>query len=155
GGGRASGYFTGATGLTIYRGDAYGEDFVGDAFIGDAGGNLVHRKKLRGDGIVLRAERPADEQKVEFLASTDTWFRPVQFANPPDGCLHTADMYREVIEPPWSPPPNLKKHLDLNSGNDRGRIYRIVPEKFQRHLPPRLSKASTTDLVKLLEHTNG
>ena len=115
GGGRASGYFTSATGVTIYRGDAYGPEFVGDAFIGDCGSNLVHRKKVRSNGIGLVAERPADEQKTEFLASTDNWFRPVQFANAPDGCLYVLDMYREVIEHPWSLPPGIKKHLDLNS----------------------------------------
>ena len=155
GGGRASGYFTGATGVTIYRGDAYGPEFVGDAFIGDAGGNLVHRKKLLPDGIGLRAERPADEQNVEFLASTDNWFRPVQFANAPDGCLYLADMYREVIEHPWSLPESIKRHLDLNSGNDRGRIYRIVPEKFKPRNLPRLRQAGTAELVNLLEHPNG
>jgi putative membrane-bound dehydrogenase-like protein len=155
GGGRASGYFTGATGVTIYRGDAYGEDFVDNAFIGDAGGNLVHRKKLIPDGIVMRAERPADERNVEFLASTDNWFRPVQFANAPDGCLYIADMYREVIEHPWSLPPNLKQHLDLNSGHDRGRIYRIVPEKFQQPQRRPLRRHSTKALVPLLAHRNG
>jgi putative membrane-bound dehydrogenase-like protein len=157
GGGRASGYFTSATGVTIYRGDAYGEDFVGDAFIGDCGSNLVHRKKVRPDGVGLRAERPADEQQVEFLASSDNWFRPVQFANAPDGCLYVLDMYREVIEHPWSLPPGIKKHLDLNSGNDRGRIYRIVRENLRAPRPvgSRLGKATTADLVKSLEHANG
>jgi putative membrane-bound dehydrogenase-like protein len=155
GGGRASGYFTSATGVTIYRGDAYGEDFVGDAFIGDCGSNLVHRKKVRPNGVGLKAERPADELRVEFLASTDNWFRPVQFANAPDGCLYVLDMYREVIEHPWSLPPGIKKHLDLNSGNDRGRIYRIVPEKFKRRGPVQLGKATGAELVKTLEHPNG
>ncbi len=55
--------------------------------------------------------------------------RVVNFANAPDGCLHVIDMYREVIEHPWSIPDEIKKHLDLNNGNDRGRIYRIVPDK--------------------------
>jgi putative membrane-bound dehydrogenase-like protein len=155
GGGRASGYFTSATGVTIYRGDAYGEDFVGDAFIGDCGSNLVHRKKIRPDGVGLKAERPADEQNVEFLASTDNWFRPVQFANAPDGCLYVLDMYREVIEHPWSLPPGIKKHLDLNRGNDRGRIYRIAREKSKRRGPVQLGKATTAELVKTLEHANG
>ena len=41
GGGRPSGYFTGATGVTIYRGDAYGPEFVDNAFIADCGSNLV------------------------------------------------------------------------------------------------------------------
>jgi putative membrane-bound dehydrogenase-like protein len=155
GGGRPSGYFTGATGVTIYRGDAFGEEFVGDAFVGDAGGNLVHRKKIRPDGVGVRAERPADEQKVEFLASTDNWFRPVQLANGPDGALYICDMYREVIEHPWSLPDSIKKHLDLNSGNDRGRIYRVVPTNFHRPTLPQLGKATTTELVKALESPNG
>jgi putative heme-binding domain-containing protein len=155
GGGRPSGYFTGATGVTIYRGDAYGADFLGDAFIGDAGGNLVHRKKVMVEGVTFKAVRPADERDVEFLASTDNWFRPVQFANAPDGCLYVCDMYREVIEHPWSLPQSLKQHLDLNSGNDQGRIYRIVPEKFTQPRRPRLSSLSTRKLVDVLELANG
>jgi putative membrane-bound dehydrogenase-like protein len=155
GGGRASGYFTGATGTTIYRGDAFPEDFRENAFVGDAGGNLVHRKKLYANGTTLVAKRPDDESSTEFLASKDIWFRPVQFANAPDGCLYIADMYREVIEHPWSLPQNIKKYLDLNSGNDRGRIYRIVPDHFQQPKPVRLGSATTAELVKTLEHANG
>jgi putative membrane-bound dehydrogenase-like protein len=155
GGGRSAGYFTGATGITIYRGDAFPEDFHDNAFTGDAGGNLVHRKKIYADGVGVKAERPADEQKVEFLASTDTWFRPVQSANAPDGTLYVIDMYREVIEHPWSLPEQIKKHLDLNSGSDRGRIYRVVPDNFKRPKPVRLGSASTKELVATLENPNG
>ncbi len=154
GGGRASGYFTSATGLIVYRGDAWPEDYVGDVFVADCGSNLIHRKKLRADGVSLRAERPADEQRTEFLTSTDIWFRPVQLANAPDGALYVVDMYREVIEHPWSLPPGIKKHLDLNSGNDRGRIYRIVPEGFRPRSPPRLSRADLPELVRTLAHRN-
>jgi putative membrane-bound dehydrogenase-like protein len=155
GGGRASGYFTGATGTMIYRGDAFPKEFLDNAFIGDAGGNLVHRKILISDGVGLKAQRPVDEEKVEFLASSDTWFRPVQFANGPDGALYVIDMYREIIEHPWSLPDNIKKFLDLNSGNNRGRIYRIVPDGFKRPKQPRLGKASTRELVATLENPNG
>ncbi len=132
GGGRPSGYFTGATGSTIYRGGAYGPDYAGDAFIADCGSNLVHRKKLRTgpDGIVRVGERDPSESDREFLASTDNWFRPVQFANAPDGCLWVIDMYRETIEHPWSLPEGLKRHIDLNSGNDRGRLWRLAPSGF-------------------------
>jgi putative heme-binding domain-containing protein len=155
GGGRPSGYFTGATGVTIYRGDAFPQEFVGNAFVGDAGGNLVHRKLILSDGVGLKGVRPADEERVEFLASTDNWFRPVQMANAPDGCLYICDMYREVIEHPWSLPDSIKKHLDLNSGNDRGRIYRVVPEHFKQPKLPHLSKASTKKLVAMLTLANG
>lgn len=154
GGGRASGYFTSATGLQIYRGDAFPEEYVGDAFIADVGSNLIHRKKVRRNGVALLAERPPDEQNVEFITSTDLWFRPVQLANAPDGCLYLCDMYREIIEHPWSLPENIKKLLDLNSGNDRGRIYRIAPSGFKPRKPPQLGKANTAELVATLEHKN-
>ena len=155
GGGRVSGYFTGATGTTIYRGDAFPSEYLENAFVGDAGGNLVHRKILKPDGVGLIADRAEPEVKAEFVASKDIWFRPVQFANAPDGCLYIADMYREVIEHPWSLPENIKKHLDLNSGNDRGRIYRVVPDGFKQPKLPRLGSATTAELVATLEHPNG
>ncbi|MFM7606507.1 MAG: PVC-type heme-binding CxxCH protein [Prosthecobacter sp.] len=161
GGGRVSGYFTGATGTTIYRGDAYGPDFANNSFSGDAGGQLVHRKIIKpsADGISLVGERPVDEHGFEFAASKDTWVRVVNFANAPDGCLHICDMYREVIEHPWSIPDEIKKHIDLNNGNDRGRIYRIVPEGWQRtkgeERRGNIAGASTKKLVMLLSHPNG
>jgi putative membrane-bound dehydrogenase-like protein len=155
GGGRVSGYFSGATGITLYRGNALPVEFLDNAFVGDAGGNLVHRKLLRPDGVGVAATRPVDEQKSEFLASRDNWFRPVQLANGPDGALYVIDMYREVIEHPWSLPDSIKEHLDLYSGSERGRIYRIVPEHFSRPAPPRLGSATTAELAALLEHSNG
>jgi putative membrane-bound dehydrogenase-like protein len=155
GGGRASGYFTSATGITVYRGNAWPEEFSGDVFIADCGSNLLHRKKVMSEGVGLKAERPADEQKTEFLRSRDIWFRPVQMANGPDGALYIADLYREVIEHPWSLPQSIKQHLDLNSGNDRGRIYRILPEGFRQPKPPRLGAAGAQELVATLAHPNG
>ncbi len=157
GGGRVSGYFTGATGTMVYRGDAYGDDFVNNTFSGDAGGALAHRKKIYPDGVSLVGRRPDDEQTFEFLASTDTWARVVNFSNAPDGTLHVCDMYREVIEHPWSIPQEIKQYIDLNSGNDRGRIYRIVPENaaWKRRPTPKLGAASTAELVATLAHPNG
>ncbi|MBV6499730.1 MAG: hypothetical protein CJBNEKGG_02193 [Prosthecobacter sp.] len=159
GGGRVSGYFTGATGTTIYRGDAYGPEFVNNSFSGDAGGQLIHRKIIRyaRDGINLEGERPADERGFEFAASKDTWVRVVNFANAPDGCLHVCDMYREVIEHPWSIPDEIKKHIDLNSGNDRGRIWRILPDGGapRKGRKVTLASAGVEELVKALGHPNG
>ncbi len=153
GGGRAAGYFTGATGVTIYRGHAWPAEMHGQAIVGDVGGNLVHRKALSANGLSLTGKR-IDEQ-CELLASTDNWFRPVQFAQAPDGCLYVIDMDREVIEHPASLPPEIKRHLDLTSGRDRGRIWRIAPERFQATPPPRLDNANSVELVSLLSHANG
>ncbi|HEX7446327.1 MAG TPA: PVC-type heme-binding CxxCH protein [Pirellulales bacterium] len=154
GGGRAAGYFTGATGVTLYRGDAWPATELETAVVGDVGGNLVHRKRLEPDGLQFVARRIDPDS--EFVASRDIWFRPAQFLNAPDGTLYILDVYREVIEHPASLPPVIKRHLDLTSGRDRGRIYRIVPKGFQaRRPPPRLSKSTTKELVALLAHPNG
>jgi putative membrane-bound dehydrogenase-like protein len=153
GGGQPAGYFSGATGTTIYRGNAWPVEYRGQAFIGDVGSNLVHRKVIEPEGVGFVARRVDDGK--EFVASSDIWFRPVQFANAPDGTLYVLDMYREVIEHPASLPPAIKKHLDLTSGRDRGRIYRIVPDGFQQHERPNLGTMTTGQLVATLEHRNG
>src|SRR5262249_12686631 len=123
--------------------------FRGNAFVGDVGGNLVHRKRLSVNGATYLATRA--DQNVEFLASTDNWFRPVNFANTPEGTLLILDMYRETIEHPWSIPEPIKEHLDLTSGKDRGRLYNLVHDGAgSRRRRPRLQRAATAALVPLL-----
>ena len=151
-GGKATGYFTSATGITVVGGDAFGPELSGMLVIGDVGSNLVHRKRLVADGCGVRAERI--DAGSELVAATDNWFRPVQFANGPDGGLWIIDMQREVIEHPDAFPPEIKKHIDLDSGRDRGRLWRLVPEEFRRRPTPRLSRATTPELVCLLGHAN-
>lgn len=153
GGGRAAGYFTSATGVTIYRGDKFPDDMYGTAIVGDVGSNIIHRKKLTEQSISLVGDRI--DQDSEFVASKDIWFRPVQFSNAPDGNLYIADLYREVIEHPMSLPPIIKKHLDLTSGRDRGRIYRLVADGASKASPIDLAKLSDSELVQTLHHRNG
>lgn len=152
GGGTPAGYFTSATGITVCRGDAWPPAYRGQLILGDVGSNLIHRKTLRAKGLELEADRA--RPGVEFVASRDIWFRPVQFANAPDGTLYAADMYREVIEHPDSLPPIIKKHLDLTSGNDRGRIWRIAPKGFTSKAVVRLGDLSSAELVPYLSHRN-
>lgn len=152
GGGKPAGYFTGSTGVTIYRGDAWPQADHGLAIVGDVGSNIIHRKRLSRDGIPFVGTRI--DQNSELVTSTDIWFRPVQFANSPDGTLHILDMYREVIEHPRSLPPEIKQHLDLTSGRDRGRLYRVVPQGYQHRPTANLAGMSSSELVELLGHPN-
>ncbi|MAS97072.1 MAG: hypothetical protein CMO55_28100 [Verrucomicrobiales bacterium] len=156
GGGRVSGYFTSATGVHLYWGTAFPDKFRNNAFIGDVGSNLVHRKVIDfpEDSVQPIAHRENPEEKTEFLRSADNWFRPTSFATGPDGALYLTDMYRETIEHPWSLPEPIKKHLDLNSGFDRGRIYRITPEDFISSPPPDLAGMGTEELENLANHPN-
>ena len=152
-GGTPFGFFTGATGVTIYRGNAWPKEFHGNLLVGDIANNLIYRATLSQDGLQLVATRA--DKDVEFLSSSDIWFRPVQMANAPDGTLYVLDFCRELIEGAAFLPPEFLKHLDVTSGNDRGRIYRIAPRDFKYPGPPRLGDASTRELVALLEHPNG
>ena len=151
----AGGSLTSSSGLTVYRGDAYPEAYRGNLFLGEVANNLILRMAVEPDGATFHAWRPDAEDKAEFVGSTDTWFRPVNFVNAPDGALHVLDMYRETIEHPWSIPEDILAKLDLRSGEDRGRIYRLTPPNFTRRPTPKLSAAGVPELVALLEHPDG
>ena len=165
----AAGYMTSACGLTVYRGLAYPREFYGTIFLGEVAGNLIHHQVLQPKGVTFTSQRsvgrvsnvPGQElgkdghvENVphEFVASTDNWFRPVNFVNAPDGTLHVLDMYRETIEHPWSIPDDIKAQVDLESGRDRGRIYRLAPVGFKPPKPPKLGNATIEELNALLRH---
>jgi glucose/arabinose dehydrogenase len=133
-------YLIGSSGVTRYRGNAFPADYRQDVFIGVAGNNLVHHRRVTPDGVGFRARRLPDESGEEFLASTDLWFRPVAFANGPDGALYIADLYREILDFSDGIPESIKRFKDLNRGNDRGRIYRVVPEGFTQSAVPKLGR---------------
>jgi len=140
--------FTAACGVTIYRGDALPDAYRGNVFTCDPTGNLVHREVLMPDGCTFQGKSPYKDR--EFLASPDTWFRPVNLANGPDGALYVVDMYRAVIEHPDFVPAELKNRPDLMLGTDRGRIYRIAPNNRLRRVLPNLAQATNAELVQIL-----
>jgi putative membrane-bound dehydrogenase-like protein len=151
--GRSTAYFTSATGTIVFRGTALAPADAGSLFTAEAATNLVHRKALLPDGVTFRTEHV--DREAEFLASTDNWFRPVNLSNGPDGALYVCDMYREFIEHPAAIPEMIKKRLDLTSGKDRGRIWRVTREGAPKGEPPRLGKASTAELVEALKRPEG
>jgi putative heme-binding domain-containing protein len=148
-----AGQFTAACGIEIYRGDALGDAYRGNAFVCEPTGNLVHREVLAAHGASFRS-RPGEAGR-EFLASDDAWFRPVNLEVGPDGALYIVDMYRAVIEHPQFMPGELQHRADLRWGDDRGRIYRVVSAASRRpQAGPKLSAATTGQLVQLLRHQN-
>lgn len=149
------GWFTAASGSTIYSGDAWPKEYIGNVFTGDVSGNLIHRDLILPDGATMRAHRAKDN--VEFLASTDVWFRPCNFANAPDGNFYFTDIYRQVIETPESIPEEIRKTINFYNGDTLGRIYRIVSNNspVHRNLQPNLGAASSADLVAQLANPNG
>src|SRR5690606_3711667 len=150
----AEGHFTGASGGTVYGGDAFPEGFYGNIFTGEVAGNLVHRDVIVPHKTSPKyvASRAAEEKESEFITSTDSWFRPTSFAVSPDGNLYMVDMYRQHIETPMSIPQDLVAEMDYKQGMDMGRIYRIVPKK-KKNLDLSLTSKenrTTADYVKLI-----
>ncbi|MCC6510854.1 MAG: dehydrogenase, partial [Pirellulaceae bacterium] len=146
------GVFTSTSGINVYRGSAYPPAYQGQIFVAEVANNVIYRQKVEADGNTFLATRA--DANAEFVASTDTWFRPVNLYNAPDGTLYVLDMYREFIEHPWSIPDDIHARLDLTSGRDRGRIYRLAPANFKPLAPPDLSKLTSSQLVAHLAHAN-
>jgi mono/diheme cytochrome c family protein/glucose/arabinose dehydrogenase len=139
----------------VYRGDALA-DCRGNIFVCDPSGNLVKRLILdvQPDRILPRDAY----DKAEFLASTDERFRPVFLGGGPDGALYVVDMYRGIIQHgaymtsflrAWVQSRGLEKPIGL------GRIYRVVDATRAPAAVPKLSAATSPELVAALSHPNG
>ncbi len=146
-----AGTHTSACGTTAYTGDLSSGDFLDSVFVCEPIGHLVTRSIVKPDGLRLSAHRA--QPKSDFIASTDTWFRPSSLANGPDGSLYLADMYRLWVEHPKFLPPEIAAKLDWRAGEDRGRIYRIIPQGATPRPfdPPK----SDQDAVDMIADTNG
>ena len=154
----AEDHFTGASGGTIYNGDALPQELYGNIFTTDVSGSLIHRDIINPDETspVLVAKRSEAEKNREFIYSTDTWFRPVTFSVGPDGYLYILDYYRQHIETPVSIPDDLKAEMDFMAGSNMGRIYRVLPENgTYKGVKVDLKNATSLQLLGYLSHKNG
>ena len=158
------GHFTSACGICEYTGNLFTGKFAKASFVCEPVSNLVHSDILTPNGATFKAERAEDGK--EFLASTDSWFRPVNLTVGPDGALYVVDFYRKLVEhPDWLAMADSTgfythageiKESDFLEGNDRGRIYRIVPKdlKAEKNKMPQLSKMDIKGLVGFLNNPN-
>lgn len=152
-----AGQFTSACALTVYAGGAFPAGYEGSTFIAEPVHNLVHRDVLTPKGSTFVASRARAD--MEFLASQDAWFRPVNLYVGPDGALYLIDYYRPYIEhPEWASSDLHRNPEILSTGKDRGRIYRIVasegPAAHRAHQRPALGRATDAQLVEALGHAN-
>jgi putative membrane-bound dehydrogenase-like protein len=127
-------WLTNPSGCVIYRGTLFPGNYRGNAFIPAAEQHLIHRAVLHDNGFGIVAERPAEERAFEFLSSSEPSFRPVQVITGPEGALYIADN---------------------QDGQERGRIYRVVPANFKPEPAPHLGQANTYELVSALASSDG
>ncbi len=122
-----AGTYSAACSVTIWRGGALPDRYLGGAFSCDPTANLVHFDRLEPDGATFAARRLPGTN--EFLRSPDDWFRPVFLGTGPDGALYVADMYRRTIEHPDYLPEEVRKRTDFKAGSELGRLWRVKSER--------------------------
>jgi mono/diheme cytochrome c family protein len=151
-------HFTGCAGGCVYRGDALPGDLYGDYILPEPVGRLIRRAKV--DEIDGKTVISNPDNQKEFIASTDPNFRPVWAATGPDGLLYFCDMYHGIIqEANWTKDgtylrPQIKKY-GLQKNINRGRIWRLVHDGYQRRSMPHMLEETAAQLVKHLSDPNG
>ena len=150
------GVFTSACAITYYLGGVFPAPYDQNVtFTAEPVHNLVHVDKVAENGPTFTASRMREGR--EFLASTDSWFRPVNFSIGPDGALYLVDYYRQIVEHPEWMDDETAQSGHLQNGSDRGRIYRIVPDDagpLLWHGVLNLGIEDTPTLVSFLENPN-
>ena len=154
------GVLTSACSMTLYRGGYFPPSYDGNAFVAEPAHNLIHRDIWTESGASFVASRATKER--EFLASTDSWFRPVNFYVGPEGDLYVLDYYRRYIEHPEWMAKEVYESQGLYDGEDRGRIYRVTPtvasassKEVKQSIPDIvLGSVLSRDLVGYLESSN-
>jgi glucose/arabinose dehydrogenase/mono/diheme cytochrome c family protein len=152
--------FSSGAGIEVFRGDQLPSELLGDVFFGEPVGRLVRRAKVSNNGGLKVLSNPYQEQKSEFLRSSDLCFRPVNMTTAPDGTLYITDMYRGIIqEAAWvNPGSYLRKVVEQYSFDkiiDRGRIWRLVHTSTKPVKPPRMFEETTAQLAAHLASPNG
>ena len=126
-------WLTDAASCLVYRGSLFPTNYSGNVFIASPRQHLIHRALLRDNSFGIAAERPSGEQRWEFLASSDPSFQPVQIISGPEGALYIAD---------------------YQDGQNRGRIYRVVPARFKPSARPELGRSRLLEVVSALASPN-
>ena len=141
---------TAACAPVIYRGDNFPPSSGGNVFICEPAGNLVTRRILEEEGGTITATNPY-AKAVDFIASTDERFRPVNLYTGPDGASTSSTSTAASSSTASTSRPFLREQIldrGLDKGLGPGRIYRVVTEAKPPGPAPKLSKARPPELVQ-------
>ncbi|HYF37001.1 MAG TPA: PVC-type heme-binding CxxCH protein, partial [Prosthecobacter sp.] len=138
-----------------YRDSLLGRDGEDVVFICEPSNNLVHREVLDYSKATITSHRHSSDEGTEFIASKDNWFRPSMARTGPDGGLYVVDMYRLVLEHPEWIPAEIARNMDVRAGEDRGRIYAVLPEGAKAPVDHKLAEAADHQLALALRSNNG
>lgn len=149
---------TAASGMTIYRGNQFPEQYQGQGIVTSPCANLIKLIEIKRDHQNLpTGSHPLG--KKELIASTDEWFRPVNVYTAPDGSVWILDIHFGLLQHKTYMTTYLRNQYE-SRGLDKpdphnGRIYRLSHNSKPLAKVPQLSTLSEADLIKHLGHANG
>lgn len=152
---------TGAAGSDVFRGHRLPGELQGEYFYGEPVARIVRRVHAEVNEGLSILHNVYQEQKAEFIRSTDPLFRPVDMATAPDGTMYIVDMYHGIIqEGEWTPEGSYLRakieQYQLDKVVGLGRIWRLTSSNSKRDvIQPRMYDESSAELLKHLEHPNG
>lgn len=125
---------TAIAGLSYYGDVRFPTEYQGNFFSGNVMTSRVNRDAVRYEGSTPKAI-----EQLDFMTTSDPWFRPVDVRMGPDGALYIADFYNRIIG---------HYEVDLkHEGRDRhsGRIWRVVYRGEDADSVPPLVSTSLED----------
>ncbi|MES2795999.1 MAG: c-type cytochrome [Bacteroidota bacterium] len=152
---------TGSAGNDVFRGDRLADNLVGQYFYGEPVARIVRQiNPVVTEGLTT-LHNVYQDQKSEFIRSTDPLFRPVDMTTAPDGTMYITDMYHGIIqEGQWTQKGTYLRtkieQYQLDKVVGLGRIWRVSYEGKERNkVKPNMLNEKTADLVKHLTNPNG
>lgn len=152
---------TGASGNDVFRGHRLPETLRGQYFYGEPVARIVRQIRAEVNEGLTTLHNAYQDQKSEFIRSTDPLFRPVDMATAPDGTMYIVDMYHGIIqEGEWTPEGSYLRlkieQYQLDKVINLGRIWRLSHKNFPRdEKKPRMYEETSMELLEHLKHPNG
>ncbi len=152
---------TGASGNDVFRGHRLPKELLGQYFYGEPVARIVRQINAEVNEGLTTLHNVYQEEKSEFIRSTDPLFRPVDMATAPDGTMYIVDMYHGIIqEGEWTPVGSYLRtkieQYQLDKVVSLGRIWRLTYNGMERDkTKPHMYDQTSTELVAHLEHPNG
>ena len=156
------GAWTAAAGACIYDGGAWPAKWAPDNhysfFMSEATMHLFHHEFLDPNGATLKGHKEDGRKEMEFVNSTDYWFRPIHARVGPDGAIYLVDFYNQIaVHNDTRGPAHGARNAATRPDRDHHftRIYRIQHKEATALPPYKLDPADPAGLVAMLNHPNG
>lgn len=128
------------SGLEVISGRHLPESWLGSVITNDFRANRINRFKLEEQGSGY-----ASRQMEDLMWTDNIAFRPVDINEGPDGAIYVADWYNPIIQ------HGEVDFYDPRRDQEHGRIWRITAKNRPLVKTPKLSKASTPELLEALK----